>query len=132
MRETTDTIGQIMGPTLIVAAASILVNKKNLPEMAAQISADWAVVLVTGLVLFVAGLAIVRVHNVWDGGWWTVLVTVLGWLTLVGGAARVLYPRQLAAMAPGLVASPLALTLGGYALLVLGACITLKAFRLLD
>src|SRR5690242_14183385 len=32
--------------------------------------------------LFVAGLAIVRVHNVWVGGW-PVLVTVLGWVAVL-------------------------------------------------
>ncbi len=132
MRETTETIAQFMGPTMIVTAASILFNKKSLPDMAAQISNDWSIMFLSGLVLFVAGLAVVRVHNVWEGGWWPVTVTVLGWLTMIGGAARVLYPKQLAAMAPALVSSPIGLTLGGYALLVLGAFVTLKAFRLLD
>jgi len=39
----------------------------------------------------------VRVHNIWAGGW-PVLVTVLGWLAVLGGLVRMLFPIQLAAI----------------------------------
>ena len=44
--------------------------------------------------MFVAGLAIVRAHNRWVAAW-PVLVTVLGWLALIGGLCRMLFPIQL-------------------------------------
>ena len=41
----------------------------------------------SGVLMFVAGLAIVRGHNLW--AWdWTVLVTMSGWLSLVLGLFR--------------------------------------------
>jgi hypothetical protein len=57
--------------------------------------------LLSGILLFVAGLAIVRAHNVWAGGW-PVLVTAIGWLILLGGLARMLFLTQIAAMAAGI------------------------------
>jgi hypothetical protein len=39
-------------------------------------------IFLSGILLFVAGVAILRSHNVWTGGW-PVVVTVLGWLALL-------------------------------------------------
>jgi hypothetical protein len=41
--------------------------------------------------LFVAGLAIVRVHNLWIRGW-PVLVTLIGWFLMLAGLARMAAP----------------------------------------
>jgi uncharacterized membrane protein HdeD (DUF308 family) len=69
--------------------------------MAEQISQDPALILVSGILLFIAGLAIVRIHNFWTSGW-PVLVTIIGWLAVLGGLARILFPTRLAALAAGL------------------------------
>lgn len=59
------------------------------------------VVYLSGVLLFVAGLAIVRAHNVWVPDW-TVLVTLTGWLALLVGLLRMFsaggYQRQAASM----------------------------------
>jgi hypothetical protein len=52
----------------------------------------------------VPGLAIVYFHNRWTGGW-PVLVTVMGWLSLVVGLLRMVFPTQMAAMATKLAPS---------------------------
>jgi hypothetical protein len=45
------------------------------------------VVYLSGVLLFVAGLAIVRAHNTWRRNW-TVLVTLTGWFALTLGHVR--------------------------------------------
>lgn len=45
------------------------------------------VLYLSGTSLFVAGLSIVRGHNRWTGGW-PVLVTLMGWLAILGGLFR--------------------------------------------
>src|SRR6476659_755834 len=45
------------------------------------------VVYLSGTLMFVAGLAIVRVHNRWAANW-TVLVTLTGWFFLCLGLFR--------------------------------------------
>jgi uncharacterized membrane protein HdeD (DUF308 family) len=61
------------------------------------VSHDPALVLVSGVLSFVAGLAVVRVHNHWAADW-AVLVTIFGWLLLIGGLVRMLFPIWLAGM----------------------------------
>jgi cytochrome bd-type quinol oxidase subunit 2 len=90
---TSKTIAGLIGPTLVAIAAGMLLNIGSLPTLAEQVSRDPALIFVSGILLFVAGLAIVRVHNRWTNGW-PVLVTVLGWLAVLGGLARMLFPNR--------------------------------------
>ena len=103
---TTKMIAGLMGPTLLAIGIAMLVNARHFPEMAKQIGNDPGLIFVSGILLLVAGLAIVRVHNVWSGGW-RVVVTVLGWLAVHTGdteefpKAADLTDDQLAAIVAG-------------------------------
>jgi len=89
-------IAGLIGPTLVAIAAGMLLNLGSFPAIAEQVSRDPALILISGILLFVAGLAIVRAHNLWTGGW-PVLVTILAWLAVLGGLVRILFPTRLAA-----------------------------------
>jgi hypothetical protein len=45
----------------------MLFNFGSFPALAEQISRDPGLIFVSGIILFVAGLAIVRAHNIWTG-----------------------------------------------------------------
>lgn len=126
-----ETIAGFIGPVLIAVAASVLLNRKSLPEMAQQIGNDWALVMISGVLLLVAGLAIVRMHNIWESSW-RLVVTLIGWLAVVGGLMRIMYPRQLAAMMPAIVENPARLVIPMFLLLLVGVFLTLKGYRLLE
>jgi hypothetical protein len=51
------------------------------------------VVYLSGVLMFVSGLAIVRAHNVWRRNW-TVLLTLVGWFGLVLGLLRMFAASQ--------------------------------------
>lgn len=124
-------LARLMGPALLAMALSLVINRRALPELARQVSGDWAVVYLSGILLLVAGIAIVERHNIWSG--WPAVITGLGWLAIVGGLVRMLAFPNLADIAavvmsgnPNLIIVP-ATVLGS-----LGAYLTLKGFRLLD
>jgi hypothetical protein len=77
------TIAGLISPTLVAIAAGMLLNIGSFPALAKQVSRDPALIFVSGILLFIAGLAIVRVHNRWTNGW-PVLVTILGRLFVLG------------------------------------------------
>ena len=60
---TTKMIAGLMGPTLLAMGIAMLVNARHFPEMAKQIGNDPGLIFVSGILLLVAGLAIVRVHR---------------------------------------------------------------------
>ena len=80
---TSKRIASLLGPTLVVmtASESRFVQPHLYDEQIPP------VVYLSGVLLFVAGLAIVRWHNVWRRDW-TVLITVCGWGLLVLGMVR--------------------------------------------
>jgi hypothetical protein len=126
--KTSKMIAGLMGPTLVAMAAGILLNLGIFPILAEQISRDPALIFVSGILLFVAGLSIVRAHNIWMSGW-PVLVTVLGWVALLSGLARMLFLSQIAVIAAGIgQASGLIIPAAAVVLLVLGAFLSFKGY----
>lgn len=125
-----EALARLIGPVLIAMAASLALNREAMPQLAAQIAQDWGVIYLSGVLLLVAGVAIVERHNVWSGGW-PVLLTLVGCLSIVGGLARMMYFRQLAGLAGRIAANPNMIVVPALVLLALGAFLTLKGFRLL-
>lgn len=125
---TSKTIAGLIGPTLFAIAVALLLNRNSLPALAEQIARDPALIFVSGVLLFVVGLAIVRVHNRWKRGW-PVLVTLLGWLALVGGLTRMLFPVQLARLAADIGQDQIAIVASALVLGLVGAYLSFIAYR---
>lgn len=119
-------IAGLMGPLLLLIGLSILLNPSLYPAMVTQIAQNFGLIFLAGIVSFVAGLAIVRAHNIWDASW-RVLVTVLGWLAVAGGAVRILFPDRAAAIAQGFMSGNL-ITFAAVVPLALGAFLTYKGY----
>lgn|SRR5262249_18983111 len=124
---TSKTIAALIGPTLAAIALGMLFNLGAFPALAEQVSREPALIFLSGVLLFVAGLTIVRVHNAWSGGW-PVLVTILGWLARIGGLIRILLPTRLAEMAAGFGQNTGLITVAGIVLLVIGGFLSFKAY----
>jgi hypothetical protein len=55
------------------------------------------VLFFVSVVTMVAGLAIVLAHNVWSGGALPVVVTLVGWISLIKGLIFLLLPSETSA-----------------------------------
>src|SRR6266516_1492908 len=73
-------IAGLIGPSLIAITTSETLNfhiwAGNIPP----------VIHLNGALLFVAGLVIVRAHNLWIRGW-PVMVTVVGWTAILAACS---------------------------------------------
>jgi hypothetical protein len=125
---TSKTIAALLGPTLIAIAASIFINLNVWPAVVDQAFHNPALVFVTGYPLFVAGLTIVYFHNRWTRSW-PVVVTVLGWLTLVSGLSRILFPTRLAGIATSATQTTSVMPIAALVTLAVGAFLSFKAYR---
>ena len=76
-------IAGLVGPTMI----AMLVSEFPLVQPHLYDAQIPPVVYLSGVLMFVAGLAIVRTHNRWARDW-TVLVTLTGWFALALGLFR--------------------------------------------
>jgi len=84
------------------------------------------VVYLSGTLMFVGGLAIVRAHNKWARDW-TVLVTLSGWFFLALGLFR-MFAAGLYRRGSAQTSATQFMVIEG-ALLVLGLIMTVQAYR---
>jgi hypothetical protein len=120
-------IAGLIGPLLAALGCAMLVNREIFPVIIDQISHDYGLILLSGILLLLAGIAIVRVHNVWSGGW-QVIVTILGWLAILGGLARMWMPQMAGPVANTFTGGPAALLVAGVVLIALGGFLSYKAY----
>jgi len=115
-------IAGLVGPTLV----AMLVAEFPLVQPHLYDSQIPPVVYLSGVLMFVAGLAVVRVHNIWARNW-TVLVTLTGWFFLVLGLIRMFAASQYRQAAAG--ASSTAFMAFEGVLLVIAFIITYQGYR---
>lgn len=115
-------IAGLLGPTLMV----MIVSEFPLVQPHLYDQQIPPVVYLSGILMFVAGLAIVRAHNVWRRDW-TLFVTLCGWFLLLLGFFRAFaagtYQRASAAASSGFF-----MVVEGLLFLV-GAVLTVQAYR---
>ena len=102
-------LAKLIGPILLVAGIGVLINRKSFDLMVGEFLSGHALRLLLGLIELAVGLAIVLAHNVWAADW-RVLITLLGWLLLIRGAARVLVPERIKTVGTKFLKNPNAMT----------------------
>ena len=115
-------IAGLLGPTLCV----VLISEFPLVQPHLYDAQIPPVVYLSGVLFFVAGLAIIRVHNLWVRAW-PVLITLTGWLFLVLGLIRMFAAGQYRQTTAG-VSSITFMVLEGV-LLVIALVITYYGYR---
>jgi hypothetical protein len=79
-------IGGLVGPTIV----AILLAEFPLVQPHLYDTQIPPVVYISGTLMFVGGLAIVRAHNLWAQNW-TLLITLSGWFFLLLGLFRMFF-----------------------------------------
>ncbi len=59
-----------------------------------EMTDDKAFVISTGYITFLMGLVTVILHNVWVLNW-TIVITIMGWSTLIKGISKIGFPEQI-------------------------------------
>jgi hypothetical protein len=70
----------------------------------------------------------VNAYRAWTGDW-RVVVTVLGWLMVIGGVMRIVLPRLTAGLATAIYSGSLAMTIAGVIILVVGGYLSFEGYR---
>ena len=122
-------IAGFAGPLLIAVAAALLINRRTVAGLLTGTLNSPEFIFFSGIFTLLAGLAIVRVHNIWSAEW-TVLITVLGWLCVVGGILRIIWPERVSALRNSVIKGENTITAWALVALLLGAFLTAKGYAL--
>jgi hypothetical protein len=113
-------LAKLIGPVLLVMGAGMLINAKAFGPVFEEIVRNRALVVLFGLLTMPAGLAVVLTHNTWVASW-PVLITIIGWLTMISGAFRLLAPQEAIKFGRKMYDQPNGVFIGAAIWAVLGA-----------
>jgi hypothetical protein len=121
-------IAKLMGPILCVVAISILFDEKSIRAMAKDVFGSHALLYIFGIVDLLLGLVLVTVHNVWVLDW-RVIITLIGWISIVRGLVRILFTPYVMKNAPKLFRKQGLLMGVAIVMLILGAVLSYYGYR---
>ena len=86
-------LSRLIGLYCLVCGLVMLVHKQVFVEALATLPNPFAMLWIT-LMTVLAGLAMVLAHNLWSKRPAVVIVTLLGWITLIKGIVNLLLPAK--------------------------------------
>lgn len=87
-------LSKLIGLYCILGPGSMLIHRQDTVQTINALVASRADLFVVGIFTLVAGLALVLGHNIWSGGAGTVVVTLVGWASLIKGIFLVSLPQS--------------------------------------
>jgi uncharacterized protein YjeT (DUF2065 family) len=121
-------IARLIGPLFLVMGLGMMAEPDTVRALSAEFLSNLSLIYLAGMLALVAGLAIVNAHNLWVADW-RVIITILGWLSVIGGVIRLLFPAQVQSLGTGIISNPHAMIVGGVIVLVIGAILSWVAYE---
>ena len=121
------TIARLIGPVFCAIGIGMLANGAVYRQMAAQFIGGYPLIYFSGVLLLIAGLAILNTHHAWTRDWRST-ITALGWVFTCVGTFRIIAPQFVNFVAGAILAHSGFLTGAGIVLLALGGFITFKGY----
>jgi len=120
-------IARFLGPVFIVAAVPMIVTPHRIAALNESFLGNRALVYVSGIMVLVAGLAIVNTHNLWVADW-RVFITLFGWALAFSGAVRVMMPEPVKKVGARMTGHPTTTRIVGMVWAALGAFFAFKGY----
>jgi hypothetical protein len=86
-------LAKALGMLMTIVGASLIAHPNFFNSIAADYSKNYATIYLGAISALILGILIVLTHNVWIAHW-PVIITLLGWLSLIKGAALLLFPAH--------------------------------------
>ncbi len=123
-------LSRLLGLFFLICGLSMIVHKQVFTDALATLPGNPVAMWLMSMVISLAGLAMVLVHNVWSKCPLVVIVTLLGWLTLIKGIAYLFLPtRWLEGFFQAVLNNGVYVYSVAAFLLVLGAYLTYEGFK---
>jgi hypothetical protein len=78
-------LGKFFGIYCTLCAMALLVRGRDIVDIVTALLHNQPLLLILGVFTLLGGVALVLCHNVWTGGAFPIIVTLIGWITLIKG-----------------------------------------------
>ncbi len=88
-------LSRLIGLYCVVIGLSMMTRRQVTVETVTALLQNPSMMLIVGIITLAAGLAMVLAHNVWSGGALVVVVTLVGWITLIKSLFFLFLPPEM-------------------------------------
>ncbi|HXY10685.1 MAG TPA: hypothetical protein VEI52_22820 [Terriglobales bacterium] len=88
-------LSRLIGLYCILVALSMMTRRQATVETVTALLQNPSMMLIVGIITLAAGLAVVLAHNIWSGGALAVVVTLVGWITLIKSLFFLFLPPEM-------------------------------------
>ena len=121
-------LAKLIGPIFVIVGIGLLLNGDRYRAVVDEVMSSHTLLYIFGAIALTGGLAIVLTHNIWVWDW-PVIITIVGWLMIVRGSFRIVFPQQVEDLARKMVARwSNILLISGLLVIALGAFLCWKGF----
>ncbi|CEK09489.1 hypothetical protein [Legionella hackeliae] len=120
-------LAQVIGWYLIIVSLYTLFRQEHLKAVMGDILVQRALLVFIATITIILGLLLVISHNVWVMGW-PVIITIIGWLTLIVGILRLMVPEFSQKAGQWWLANPTYLLVTAVILLLIGLYLLYRVY----
>jgi hypothetical protein len=122
-------LARLIGPVMLAFGIGILINRAYYRAMAEEMLGSRPLNVLSAILIMTTGLAIILSTGtmMWTLNWPALLI-ILAWLAFVGGAARLVFPEQMAEFGRSKLGNPQFITIGGVIWVVIGVILCLAGY----
>jgi hypothetical protein len=121
-------LGKLIGVYCLIVALTMIAKRRTTVDAVNDLIRDPPLVLLSGVIAVAVGLGVVIGHNIWSGGALPVVITLVGWASVIKGIALMALPQgQMAKLYKALRYERFYLAYVGVTL-ALGLYLTIAAF----
>jgi hypothetical protein len=121
-------VARLVGPLFVAVGLGILLNSKFYAGAVIEAVHSPTLVYLSGIATLLAGLAILNAYRTWTADW-RVIVTILGWLFVIGGVVRIVLPGLVERTVIAIYVGTTALTIIAAIVLVVGGFLSFKGYQ---
>ena len=123
-------IAQIIGLLFCIDAVGVLVNTTFYRRIVEEFIESPALCYLGGILALFFGLFILNFNNAWTADW-TVIITIIGWLSVVKGVLLIVFPNVFLHLSNWMRKGDAVMRYMGIIYLLLGLFLTFKGFGLI-
>jgi len=90
-------LSRLIGLFCLLLVLSMVIHRQAEVDSLAGLLHNPSEMMVLGIITLAAGLAMVLAHNIWSGGVLAVIVTLVGWMTLIKSLFFLFLPPEMEA-----------------------------------
>jgi hypothetical protein len=105
-----------------------LLNLQHYIDLIEEAVRSPMLIYIAGLLALTGGLAMLNAYRAWTADW-RVVVTVLGWLMVIGGVFRIVLPRLTAGLATAIYSGSVVMAIVGVIILIVGGYLSFEGYR---